>query len=159
MRVSVLEVLSDMPSAPKSVCNQPGCTRLAPIGETRCVQHHAEWLDRREKQRSKAHRKYNSDRPASDAFYRTERWKKKSEQYRKRHPLCEECESIGLVVPSQMTDHIKPYRLHPELAFDDENLRALCWPCHNRIGAQVRKMQAEGNDHAVRPAGGNTAKG
>ena len=128
-----------MPSASKSVCSQPGCTRVAPLGQTRCAQHQEEWAARRQVQVAKAHKQYNERRPESDSFYRTERWKKKSQQFRRLHPLCAECELIGLVVPSKMVDHIKPYRERPDLALDDDNLRALCWPCHNRVGAKVRE--------------------
>ena len=129
-----------MPSASKSVCTQPGCGRLAAVGVTRCAKHQAEWQERRQVQVANAHKRYNERRPETDSFYKTERWKKKSQQFRLVHPLCAECEKIGLVVQAKMVDHIKPYRERPDLAFDDDNLRALCWPCHNRVGAKVRDV-------------------
>lgn len=42
------------------------------------------------------HKRYNERRDESDAFYKTERWKKLSAYYRKKHPVCEHCHnSIG----------------------------------------------------------------
>jgi 5-methylcytosine-specific restriction protein A len=42
-----------------------------------------------------------------------------------------------------MVDHIKSAKTHPELFFEWSNLRALCNPCHNRIGEKVG-LQGEG---------------
>ncbi|WP_447590139.1 HNH endonuclease signature motif containing protein [Aquipseudomonas campi] len=83
--------------------------------------------------RREVHKRYNEVRDASDSFYKTERWKKLSAYYRKRHPLCECCQSDA----SDITDHIKPVKTYPDLALDWHNLRALCRPCHNRIGERV----------------------
>jgi len=127
-----------MPVAPRSVCTSPNCGRLAAVGRTRCDQHHAEWIERRAAQQTKAHAGYNAKRPKSDSFYSTNAWKKKSEAFRKRYPLCSECESIGLVVQCALVDHKIAYRLRPDLGLVDSNLRSLCWQCHNRIGAKVR---------------------
>ncbi|QMV65177.1 HNH endonuclease [Pseudomonas berkeleyensis] len=128
-----------MPSAPSAVCSAPGCLRLAMPGKTRCEQHQAEADEARAEYRSRQNKDYNARRPKSDSFYWTNRWKRKSEEYRKAHPLCVECERIGLVVEATMVDHIIPYRLRPDLGLVDSNLRALCWQCHNRIGAKVRE--------------------
>lgn len=127
-----------MPVAPPSVCTAPHCRRIAEAGRTRCSQHHAEWVARRAEQQAKAHGKYNAKRPESDSFYSTNAWKKKSQAFRVLHPVCHECDRIGLVVASTMVDHIIAYRLRPDLGLVDSNLRALCWQCHNRVGAKVR---------------------
>lgn len=81
----------------------------------------------------KAHRDYNDRRDDSDGFYKTERWKKLSAYYRKLHPVCEACDDAA----SQITDHIKARKTHPELSLDWDNLRALCRACHNRVGERV----------------------
>lgn len=118
------------------------CTKLAAPGKTRCPDHHAQRAEERAAYLKVAHKDYNARRPATDKFYWTNTWKLKSEQYRAQHPLCSECDSIGLVVPSTMVDHIIPYRERPDLGLVDSNLRALCWQCHNRIGKKVRDMGA-----------------
>lgn len=135
--------------APASVCTSPNCLRLAAAGGTRCPAHQAQREADRAAYLKVAHKDYNARRPASDKFYWTNTWKKKSAAYRVQHPLCEECDSIGLVVPSTMVDHRIPYRERPDLGLDDSNLRALCWQCHNRIGKKVRDDQAA---ESARPA-------
>lgn len=127
-----------MPRAPAAVCSYPNCLRLAVGGGTRCAEHKALRDAERAAAIKETHKAYNAKRPASDKFYWTNTWKRKSESFREAHPLCHECDSIGLVVPSTMVDHIIPYRERPDLGLDDSNLRALCWQCHNRIGKKVR---------------------
>lgn len=127
-----------MPTAPPSVCSAPNCRRLSIPGGTRCAEHQAQRDAERAEYRQRAHKDYNARRPATDSFYWTNTWKRKSETFRELHPLCEECDRLGLVVPSTMVDHKIPYRERPDLGLVDSNLRALCWQCHNRIGRKVR---------------------
>lgn len=117
---------------PLHPCNHPGCSALV-RGDSYCSRHKAAAEERRAVQLKQAHRQYNARRDDSDCFYRTERWRKLSVYYRKRHPVCEECQAAA----SEITDHIKPRKTHPELSLDWDNLRALCRPCHNRVGAKV----------------------
>ncbi|TLX53835.1 HNH endonuclease [Stutzerimonas nosocomialis] len=131
-----------MPVRPPRVCAEPGCKRPTVSGAHRCQQHKAQADLRREGQRKTVHRQYNERRDESDSFYKTERWKKLSAYYRKVHPICEECERAA----SDITDHIKAYKTHPELGLDWENLRALCRPCHNRIGERVGLKALPGCD-------------
>ena len=132
-----------------SVCSAMSCMRLAVTGGTRCANHAAEHAQARAEYLKKAHKSYNARRPASDKFYWTNTWKRKSATFREAHPVCCECDSIGLVVPSELVDHIIPYRERPDLALVDSNLRALCWPCHNRIGKKVRAGEAVPNTGGV----------
>ncbi|WP_134470464.1 HNH endonuclease, partial [Pseudomonas aeruginosa] len=76
-------------------------------------------------------------RDESDGFYKTERWKRLSARYRRLHPICEECDEA----PSQITDHIKARKTHPELSLVWSNLRALCRACHNRVGERVGRIE------------------
>lgn len=132
-----------MPVRPGRLCVEPGCGRRAPAGKTRCADHQAKVDARRAEKRKDVHQRYNEGRDEVDAFYKTERWKKLSAYYRRLHPLCEECARVERVRPSAMTDHIKPVRTHPELALDWDNLRALCWPCHNQVGERVGRSGAD----------------
>lgn len=132
-----------MAKAPAAVCSAAGCLKLAVNGGTRCAEHAAQRAAERAEYLKRAHKDYNARRPATDKFYWTSTWKKKSSAYRAEHPLCEECERLGLIVPSTMVDHKIPYRERPDLALDDDNLRALCWQCHNRIGKKVRGGDAD----------------
>ena len=113
-------------------CRYSGCGELVSAGY--CDAHKpVAKSDRLEGQKD-----YNRRRSESDALYGTQRWKKLSIVFKKRHPCCVECEINGLVRPTQIVDHIKPAKTHPELFWEWSNLRALCHDCHNRIGAKVR---------------------
>lgn len=122
-----------MPIRPSRMCSEPGCKKVSAPGSHRCATHKAAVDARRSDIRKEVHREYNQRRDESDSFYKTERWKKLSAYYRKHHPVCECCSNAA----SDITDHIKPYKTHPELGLDWDNLRALCRPCHNRIGERV----------------------
>ena len=128
-----------MPRSPSAVCSAPNGLRHALPGASRCAEHKAQREEARAAYLQQAHKDYNARRPKSDSFYWTNRWKRKSEEYRAAHPVCEECDRLGLVVESAMVDHIIPYRERPDLGLVDSNLRALCWQCHNRIGKKVRE--------------------
>ncbi|MNZ23536.1 HNH endonuclease [compost metagenome] len=117
---------------PMRPCNHPGCAALV-RGESYCPRHKPAADERRAVQIKQAHRQYNTRRDDSDGFYKTERWRRLSVYYRKRHPICEECQAAV----SEITDHIKPRKTHPDLSLDWDNLRALCRPCHNKVGAKV----------------------
>lgn len=122
-----------MPMRPSRMCSEPGCKKPSAPGAHRCVDHKKRVDAERVEARKAVHLRYNEKRDESDGFYKTERWKRLSAHYRKVHPICEECERAA----SDITDHIKPYKTHPELGLDWDNLRALCRPCHNRIGERV----------------------
>lgn len=129
-----------MPVRPSRMCVEPGCKRPSAAGAHRCSAHKAQAEAKRAEQRKTVHRAYNERRDESDSFYKTERWKKLSAYYRKRYPVCEYCNNAA----SDITDHIKPYKTHPELGLEWGNLRALCRPCHNRIGEQVGLVGLQG---------------
>lgn len=99
--------------------------------------------ERRAQYMQRTHAQYNKRRDESDSFYKTERWRKFRAYYLRLHPLCAECEAHGRVTAAVILDHIKPYKTHPELGLDWHNVRPLCRPCHNRIGARVG-LQGEG---------------
>lgn len=121
-----------MPSKAPTFCRHAGCGELVPGGY--CDQH----KPAERKQRLQGQQDYNRRRSESDRLYSTQRWKKLSIVFRKRNPLCCECDADGLVRPADLVDHIKPAKSHPDLFFEWSNLRALCQECHNKIGEKVR---------------------
>jgi 5-methylcytosine-specific restriction protein A len=125
-----------MGSRPAKPCAWPGCNALV-SGATHCTVHAPAAAERRAKQVKRSNKAYNSVRDVSDARYKQEKWRRLSIYYRRLHPLCKQCELEGRVTASRMVDHIKPTKTHPDLFFDWSNLRALCNPCHNRIGEKV----------------------
>ena len=58
------------------------------------------------------------------------RWTRLSRQIRRERPICQRCEEKGLLTPSEEVHHIRKVEQYPNLAFDPNNLRALCKPCH-----------------------------
>lgn len=121
-----------MPAKAPTLCKHPGCGALVRGGY--CDQHKAAAaVNRKQGQQD-----YNRRRAESDRLYSTQRWRKLSIVYKKRHPLCCECERNGLVRATEIVDHIKPAKSHPELFWEWSNLRPLCHDCHNRVGEKVR---------------------
>jgi hypothetical protein len=53
-----------------------------------------------------------------------------------RNPLCVECERQGRITPATVVDHIIPHKGNLELFWDEDNLQALCKPCHDRKTAK-----------------------
>lgn len=85
----------------------------------------------------KRKRLYLPDDP-QDAYvsapeYHTSRWTKRSREFRKSHPLCENCKKKGLIVPSQVVDHIVPVALCEDF-WDETNWQALCQHCNLEKG-------------------------
>lgn len=121
-----------MPPRTAKPCGWPACNVLV-RGASYCDAHQHLADAKRLNHRKTVHERYNAKRDESDAFYKTERWKKLSAYYRRVHPVCEECDSAA----SEITDHIKAFKLNPDLALDWNNLRALCRRCHNQVGERV----------------------
>ena len=131
-----------MGSRPAKPCAWPGCSALV-RGVSHCTLHKPLADARRAEQLKAAHKSYNKRRDESDSFYSTERWRKFRAYYLRLHPLCVECEQAGRTTPALILDHIKALKDRPDLALDWHNVRPLCRPCHNRIGARVG-LQGEG---------------
>jgi 5-methylcytosine-specific restriction protein A len=127
-----------MPVKAPSFCKHSGCGQL--VRSAYCDEHQAV-ADLRKK---KGQIDYNSRRADSDRRYSTEKWRKLSITFRKRNPLCANCDANGLVRPAALVDHIKAAKSHPELFYEWRNLRALCQQCHNQIGMKVLSAQGEG---------------
>jgi 5-methylcytosine-specific restriction protein A len=83
----------------------------------------------------------------NSAFYNSRRWRSISKTFRKRNPLCIQCERDGNgPVPSQCVDHIKPISQYGMgVATDIKNLQALCNSCHakksGRESSEVRNTK------------------
>jgi 5-methylcytosine-specific restriction protein A len=109
-----------MPFSPKKPCSSPGCGVLVDRKQGYCAKH--------KRERNAA---VNANRESTDKFYNTQRWKKLRAFYRKRHPLCEECQKEGRVTPSVIVDHVNPIK-EGGSPLDWDNLQALCWSCHSK---------------------------
>ena len=73
-------------------------------------------------------------RPAGTTQYTSSRaYRTLRDQVLVEEPRCRLCSQ-----PSEVVDHIQPFRTHPQLAMVRSNLRALCKPCHYRVTGQSR---------------------
>ena len=80
------------------------------------------------------------------------RWKKLRAAYLQAHPLCEMCQSVGSVghvsaavdvhhkVPVETAQTINEME---KLAYNWDNLQALCIPCHVQVHKEIGKSTRE----------------
>jgi 5-methylcytosine-specific restriction protein A len=105
-----------MPDRPYRICAYPRCG--ARTRERYCSAHKA-----------LAAREYNQTRTNRKHYDR--HWVAVRNAYIARHPLCERCEAAGRLVPAEHVHHI--VALGDGGSNADENLQALCRPCHSSI--------------------------
>ena len=70
-----------------------------------------------------------------DWFYQDNRWRNFSKGFKKRFPLCVDCDSKGIAQPTKVTDHKTRY-VDNGPGFDLDNLKdeyfsPMCASCHN----------------------------
>lgn len=77
-------------------------------------------------------------------IYNTPQWKNLRNAYFLQHPLCEKCLEEGKTTPTEEIHHIKPISTGADLeemksiAYNPDNLMALCKECHHRIHQQMK---------------------
>lgn len=52
--------------------------------------------------------------------------------HKREFPLCKTCLELGYVVHAEITDHIVPVHIRPDLRTDESNLQSLCRGCHTK---------------------------
>ncbi|WP_118138741.1 HNH endonuclease signature motif containing protein [Oceanicella sp. SM1341] len=118
----------------RKICSAPGCQSLAAEGSARCAEH------TRTDTSAEQHRKARADQArrgmAGREWYGTARWKRARLGFLAVHPLCAECQSLGLVEAATEVDHVTPHRGDAALFWDPRNWQGLCRPCHSRKTAR-----------------------
>lgn len=115
-----------MPTAPPRPCAEPGCPVLVATG--RCARHA---------------RAYDRARGTSADRLYGHRWRRASERFRQRYPLCgmrpngarpvmSQCFDEGRVTPAEQVDHVIPHRRRLALFWDESNWQSLCGACGRR---------------------------
>ncbi len=112
-----------MPYKPKRPCSYPGCPELT---DGRFCEKHA-------KEESKHYEQYDRDPAIHKRYGRA--WKRIRDRYISIHPLCEQCMKEGRITPAEEVHHILP--LSHGGTHSEDNLMALCKPCHSRITAEM----------------------
>lgn len=115
--------VATMPRAPKHPCGFPGCPNLT---DGRFCEEHA-------KQENRRYERYQRD-PATKRRY-GRAWQRIRDRYAAAHPFCEECYKRGVLTPTEEIHHIVPLAHGGTHA--EDNLMALCKPCHSRITVEM----------------------
>lgn len=72
-------------------------------------------------------------------LYNTSKWQKLRKGYLIDHPLCEKCLENDIIEPATQVHHIKEISTGNDelemmsIAFDPDNLMALCDSCHQKL--------------------------
>lgn len=112
-----------MPKQPRRPCGFPGCPNLT---DGRFCKEHA-------KQENRRYERYQRD-PATKRRY-GRAWQHIRDRYAAAHPFCEECYKRGVLTPTEEIHHIVP--LSHGGTHAEDNLMALCKPCHSRITVEM----------------------
>ena len=107
-----------MPTACKTLCNEPGCNAL--VAKGRCTLHakqHARYADT-------CHRTYEQNEHRKEL--RRSQWTRLRPCKLSRNPLCEACSR-----PAECVDHITS-TADGGAMYDPDNLQSLCWSCHSK---------------------------
>ncbi len=67
------------------------------------------------------------------------RWRRLSEDYRVRNPLCQDCDEKGKTTPASEVHHIIPINQDPSKRLDVNNLVSLCKLCHESRHGKNKK--------------------
>jgi len=103
------------------LCGRANCQQAA-VANGRCAAH---------AKRAPTHAKYGTRE--GDRIYRTAAWQRLRVAYLSNAPICQApgCRAVATEV-----DHIQPHKGDRAIAFDWDNLQALCKPCHSRKTVQ-----------------------
>lgn len=115
--------VTTMPKKPRRPCGFPGCPNLT---DGRFCEEHA-------KQENRRYERYQRD-PATKRRY-GRAWQRIRDRYAAAHPFCEECYKLGVLTPTEEIHHIVP--LSHGGTHAEDNLMALCKPCHSRITVEM----------------------
>jgi 5-methylcytosine-specific restriction protein A len=114
------------PFAPSHPCGFPGCPKLVDSANRRCEKHRIKERKEIDQRRgSAAHRGYDA------------RWRASRRGFLSTHPLCMECQRMGVITTATVVDHIIPHRGDPSLFWDQSNWQAMCKQCHDRKTAKA----------------------
>lgn len=119
-----------MPSA--EICIDCGRT-VDSVKSSRCARCWPAFAERKRKREAAQTREKSAKRVAYHSITKTNRWKRLSEQTRKRDGGCVRCGTTQRLE----VHHVVPVLVDPDLAFDPSNLITLCRACHAREERRV----------------------
>jgi 5-methylcytosine-specific restriction protein A len=85
-----------------------------------------------------SHRRDTVNKRLYQGIYNTPRWKKLRKLKLQNNSVCEKCWERGRVTPTAEIHHIVPFISDIDLAYDYDNLVALCVECHKEAHKKLR---------------------
>ena len=116
------------------LCIAPGCDELAESGGNRCQEHRLAQEARIAARKAEA--KTSDIARKGSELYKSSAWVRARRGWLARHPLCVECNAVGVVVSATDVDHIIPHRGDRALFWRSGNWQSLCKACHSRKTAR-----------------------
>jgi len=98
------------------------------------------WIPRR---KAKPYVGINTSRSSEEMkyFYNSKSWRSLRNYKIQINPLCEMCESKGLIEPGKEIDHIEPLKDNPNKKLSLHNLQTLCRSCHSKKSVEDRERR------------------
>ena len=83
-------------------------------------------------------------------WYADRKWRAKRKLQLQIEPLCEFCQSRGILKPADVVDHVEPHR-GDRAKFWDGALQSLCHTCHSSTKARIENGTDAGCDEQGNP--------
>jgi hypothetical protein len=74
----------------------------------------------------------------------TGQWDRASRLFRLHHPICKGCEAVGLVTPSEVTDHVEPHKGDQTKFWNRDMWQSACCWHHDIIKQKLEVMWSKG---------------
>lgn len=87
--------------------------------------------DRCNRGKQQSRREYDQRRGSSTERGYDAAWQRFRKGYLMAHPLCVDCEAMGIVAAARDIHHIAKLRDNPEAKYDESNLMGLCKMHHD----------------------------
>jgi 5-methylcytosine-specific restriction protein A len=126
-------------------CKKQGCPAL--VGDEGYCEKHVT-----HDTHARTRRAYDLSRVGAEhrGIYSSKRWRSLRRMKLDADPFCEMKDlcvmRTGHAAPASVVDHIKSVVEHPELAYDFDNLRSCCKPCHDSRTAKEQGFAKRKNE-------------
>lgn len=105
--------------------------------------------NRNQPSRQEQRKQYDERRGSASERGYTHRWSKAAATFKTRYPLCLGCEAAGLVVASQLVDHVEPHRGDQDKFWDTSMWQACCGWHHDVVKQRLEQMWDRGEVQVV----------
>lgn len=121
----------------------PICRKVNTNKTGYCDEHEPKYLEDKAIKKATWAARYDKKRgsPSKRGYDAT--WVKVRKNYLMQHPLCENCEKEGRIMPAREVHHIKAISEGGE-RFDFDNLMAVCRACHQKFTEEQIKARRRG---------------